>query len=96
MTQTEESVNVFYLQQLCSDLQQRVFKTPWGSVLIQNCDDDGKLTDYKSVQDFKDSGKSLWLNLKLVLPLERIEESFLHGAVPNVLKCRVSKYGSTA
>ena len=67
MAQTEESVNVFYLQQLCSDLQQHVFKTPWGSVLIQNCDDNGKLIDYKSVQDFKNSGKSLWLNLKLVL-----------------------------
>ena len=67
MAQTEESINVFYLQKNCSDLQQRVFKTPWGSVLIQNCDENGNWIDYKSVQDFKDSGKSLWLNLKLVL-----------------------------
>ena len=35
MAQTEESKNVFYLQQICSGLQQRVFKTLWGSVLIQ-------------------------------------------------------------
>ena len=35
MAQTEESINVFYLQQIFSGLQQRVFKTLWGSVLIQ-------------------------------------------------------------
>ena len=67
MTNVEECKSVYYLQQICSDLQSNVYKTPWGSVLIHNCDDTGKLLEFKSAREYKDSGKSLWLNLKLVL-----------------------------
>ena len=67
MAGTEERKSVFYLQQICSDIKRNVFKTPWGSVLIHNCDETGKLLDFKSVQEFKDSCKSLWLNMKLLI-----------------------------
>ena len=67
MTDIEECKSVYYLQQIWSDLQSNVYKTPWGSVLIHNCDDTGKLLEFKSFKEYKDSGKSLWLNLKLVL-----------------------------
>ena len=67
MVLTEESKCVYFLQQICSDLESRAFKTPWGSLLLHNCHDDGKLLKYESVQDYKDSGRSLWLDLKLVL-----------------------------
>ena len=67
MAVTEESKSVYYLQQICSDLSSNVFKTPWGSVLIHNCDETGKLLEFSSVQDYKEGHRSLWLNLKLVL-----------------------------
>ena len=67
MVLTEESKCVYFLQQICSDLESRAFKTPRGSLFLNNCDDDGKLLKYESVQDYKDSGRSLWLDLKLVL-----------------------------
>ena len=38
-----------------------------GISLIHNCDETGKLLDFKSVQEFKDSCKSLWLNMKLLI-----------------------------
>ena len=67
MAVTEESKSVYYLQQICSNLSSNVFKTPWGSVLIHNCDETGKLLEFLSVQDYKEGHRSLWLNLKLVL-----------------------------
>ena len=36
-------------------------------MVIKNCDDDGRLFSSTSVQDFKTSNKSLWLNLELAL-----------------------------
>ena len=65
MAGTEERKSVFYLQQICSDIKRNVFKTPLGSGLIHNCEETGKLLDFKSVQEYKDSYKSLWLNMKL-------------------------------
>ena len=67
MAGAEERKSVFYLQQICSDIKRNVFKTPWGSILIHNCDKKGKLLDFKSVQEFKDSCQSLWLNMKLLI-----------------------------
>ena len=67
MATTEASKNVYYLQQICSDLPSNAFKTPWGSVLIHNCDESGKLLEFSSVSDYKVGHKSLWLNLKLML-----------------------------
>ena len=67
MVLTEENKSVFYLQQICSDIENNAFKTPWGSIIIHNCDENGRLLEPKSVQEYKDHGKSLWLNLKLAL-----------------------------
>ena len=62
MAVTAEMTSVYYLQQICSDLKSNVFKTPWGSIFIHNCDNSGKLLDFKSVQEYK---HSCWLNMKL-------------------------------
>ena len=65
--QAVECREVFYLQQISSNLQELFFKTPWGSVVVKNCDDDGKLLEFKSKSEYSRSEKSLWLNLKLKL-----------------------------
>ena len=67
MVLTQEEKNIFYLQQICADLEDNIHKLPWANVLIKNCDDDGRLFSSTSVQDFKTSNKSLWLNLELAL-----------------------------
>ena len=66
--ESSESVRVFYLQQLCdSSLGENVFKTPWGSVILKNCNTKGEIYCFKNIQDYKDSRKQLWLlmNLKI-------------------------------
>ena len=55
MAVTAEMTSVYYLQQICSDLKSNVFKPPWGSILIHNCDRSGKLLDFKSVQEYNNS-----------------------------------------
>ena len=67
MALTQECTNVYFLQQICSDVENNVFKTPWGSILIHNCDDTGKLLEFNTVSDYHDSKKNLWLNLTLML-----------------------------
>ena len=61
-----ESVRVFYLQQLCDkNLGENVFKSPWGQVILKNCQADGKLLEYETIPSYKDSRKQLWLLLFL-------------------------------
>ena len=67
MALTQECTNVYFLQQICSDVENNVFKTPWGSILIHNCDDTGKLLEFNTVSDYHDSEKNLCLNLILIL-----------------------------
>ena len=67
MVLTQEEKNIFYLQQICANLEENIHKLPWANVVIKNCDDDGRLFSSTSVQDFKTSNKSLWLNLELAL-----------------------------
>ena len=43
MVLTQEEKNIFYLQQICADLEDNVHKLPWANVVIKNCDDDGRL-----------------------------------------------------
>ena len=66
MTDCRESIRVFYLQQLCdTSLGENVFKTPWGSVILKNCNSEGELFRFKTITEFKDSRKQLWLLLSL-------------------------------
>jgi hypothetical protein len=63
--QATECKEVFYLQQLSLNIQETLFKTPWGTVIVKNCDDEGKLMEFKSKTEYSKSEKSLWLNLQL-------------------------------
>lgn len=63
--QANECKAVFYLQQISASLEQNIFKTPWGSVIVKNCDEDGKLLEFKSKTEYSSSLKSLWLNMPL-------------------------------
>ena len=67
MVLTQEEKNVFYLQQICADLENNAHKLPWGIVAIKNCDDDGRLLSSISVQDYKTGRRDLWLKLELAL-----------------------------
>ena len=61
-----ESVRVFYLQQLCDpNLGENAFKTPWGQVILKNCQNDGKLLEFDTISQFKESRKQLWLMMTL-------------------------------
>ena len=51
MVLTQEEKNVFYLQQICSDLSNNVFRLAWSNVAIHNCDVNAKLLDPKSVEE---------------------------------------------
>ena len=67
MALTDECKSVYFLQQICNDVGNNIFKTPWGSVMIHNCDETGKLLEFKSMKEYHDSGRNLWLNLTLML-----------------------------
>ena len=67
MVLTQEEKNIFYLQQICADLEYNIHKLPWANVVIKNCDDDGRLLSPTSVQDYKTSKRALWINLELAL-----------------------------
>ena len=63
---SSESVRVYYLQQLCdTSLGENVFKTPWGSLILKNCNSEGELCDFKTINQFKDSRKQLWILMSL-------------------------------
>ena len=63
--QANECKQVYYLQQISSSIQDNLFKTPWASVVVKNCDDEGKLLEFKSKAEYSSCGKELWLNLEL-------------------------------
>lgn len=61
-----ESSRVFYLQQLCDpNLGENVFKSPWGQIVMKNCNTDGKLLEFSTIKSYKESRKQLWLMLQL-------------------------------
>ena len=63
---SSESIRVFYLQHLCdTSLGENAFKAPWGSLILKNCNSEGELYDFKTINQFKDSRKQLWLLLSL-------------------------------
>ena len=63
--QASECKAVYYLQQISSSMEENLYKTPWGSILVKNCDLDGKLLEFKSKRDYANSEQSLWLNMPL-------------------------------
>ena len=66
MMDTSESIRVFYLQQLCDqNLGENKFKTPWASLILKNCKENGELLDFKTIKEYKDSRKQLWLLMSL-------------------------------
>ena len=66
MTGNQESICVFYLQQLCdSSLGENAFKTPWGSLILKNCNSDGALYTFKSIKEYKEVRKQYWLYMTL-------------------------------
>ena len=66
MTNNQESTRVYYLQQLCdTSLGSNAFKTPWGGLILKNCDSEGKLYEFKNIPEYKESRKQLWLYLSL-------------------------------
>ena len=60
-----ESRDVFYLQQISADLNNQVFKCPWGGIVIKNSDERGRLLHFKSKDEYNHAGKKLWLYLAL-------------------------------
>ena len=66
MTDNQESTRVYYLQQLCdTSLGSNAFKTPWGGLILKNCDSEGKLYEFKNIPEYKESRKQFWLYLSL-------------------------------
>ena len=66
MTGNQESICVFYLQQLSdSSLGVNAFKTPWGSLILKNCNSDGALYTFKSIKEYKEVRKQYWLYMTL-------------------------------
>ena len=60
-----ESRDVFFLQQISADINNQMFKCPFGGVIVKNCDEEGKLLKFKSAHEYKHAGKKLWLYLSL-------------------------------
>ena len=61
-----------YRRNLSNQNEQNIFLLPWGGVVCRNCDDLGELISYKSVTDYKEGDKPLWLVLSLVLFRENV------------------------
>ena len=56
-----------YRRRLLQQDEENIHLLPWGGVVIRNCDDEGRLTKYKSVKDYRDGDKPLWVLQPLVL-----------------------------
>ena len=61
-----------YRRNLSKKSEENIFLLPWGGVVCRNCDDLGDLISYKSVADYKEGDKPLWLVLSLVLFRENV------------------------
>ena len=74
-----------YRRNLSKPGETKRFLLPWGGVVCQNCDDEGELVHYKSVKEYRDAEKSLWLHLSLMLFRENV--SFVHCIHCLLLHC---------
>jgi hypothetical protein len=61
-----------YRKQLSKSNEENIFLLPWGGVVVKNCDDLGDLVIFKNIPQYKESDKSLWLLLSLVLFRENV------------------------
>jgi hypothetical protein len=59
---------IYYFRQLC-DSEFAFFTSPWGGLIIKNCEADGKLLEFHNVAGFetfrKETREPMWLYLKL-------------------------------
>ena len=66
MEDNQDSVRVYYLQQLCDkSLGRNAYKSPWGGVLLKNCGPNGELNSFKTIKEYKETSHQLWLYLQL-------------------------------
>ena len=56
--------------------EENIFLLPWGGVVCRNCDELGDLLRYKSISEYRDNEKPLWVQLKLVIFRENVKHSF--------------------
>ena len=57
--QSTKCKEVFYFQQISLNIQLTLFKTPRGTFILKNCDDVGKLMEFKSKTEYSKSEKIL-------------------------------------
>ena len=65
-----------YRKQLSKSEEENIFLLPWGGVVCRNCDELGDLLRYKSISEYRDNEKPLWVQLKLVIFRENVKHSF--------------------
>jgi hypothetical protein len=63
------------------NVQEKLFKTPWATVIVQNFDNEGKLLELKSKADYATNEKNLWLNLLLNICWENGELFQVYSSV---------------
>ena len=54
-----------YRRNLVVAREKNFFVLPWASLVIKNCKSDGEFLSFKTIKEYKDQRKSLWLLLQL-------------------------------
>ena len=62
-----------YLRQLSKTQEENKHILPWGSIVLRNCDQNGDLLTFKSIGEYKKTGKDMWLQIQLLLFRENDE-----------------------
>ena len=85
-----------YTKNLSKPNEESKFLLPWGGILLRNCDDLGDLLSFKSVAQYRDQEKPLWLVLSLVLFRDNVwhfqlifcvKHFFLQGELFQIYSC---------
>ena len=63
-----------YMKNLAKTKEDSIFLTPWASIVGRNCDDEGELLKFKSIAQYRNYNRPLWIHLQLILFSENVEK----------------------
>ena len=67
-----------YMKNLAKTKEDSIFLTPWASIVGRNCDDEGELLKFKSIAQYRNDNKPLWIHLQLILFSENVEKLLIY------------------
>lgn len=74
-----------YLRNVSKKNANSYFKLPWGGAVVKNCDSEGELLHFKTVEEYKNCGRNMWILLKLAIFRDANGEAFCEYICTNCI-----------